>query len=60
MHFGLIGYQNEDQEKSHPAVQLTIDNHQSRRMDLCPKIGEAALAFEEGCKKCYGCGYSEC
>lgn len=28
--------------------------------DICPKCGEASLAFEEGCKKCYGCGYSEC
>ena len=28
--------------------------------DLCPSCGEAALAYEEGCKKCYGCGYSEC
>ncbi len=28
--------------------------------DLCPSCGEAMLAHEEGCKKCYGCGYSEC
>lgn len=28
--------------------------------DLCPGCGEATLAHEEGCKKCYGCGYSEC
>ena len=28
--------------------------------DLCPSCGEALLAHEEGCKKCYGCGYSEC
>ena len=28
--------------------------------DLCPSCGEAALVHEEGCKKCYGCGYSEC
>ncbi|MCL4338346.1 adenosylcobalamin-dependent ribonucleoside-diphosphate reductase [Patescibacteria group bacterium] len=28
--------------------------------DLCPSCGEASLAFEEGCKKCYSCGYSEC
>lgn len=31
-----------------------------KRMDLCPKCGEATFVFEEGCKKCYGCGYSEC
>ncbi len=28
--------------------------------DICPTCGEALLAHEEGCKKCYGCGYSEC
>ena len=28
--------------------------------DICPSCGEASLAHEEGCKKCYGCGYSEC
>lgn len=28
--------------------------------DICPSCGEANLAHEEGCKKCYGCGYSEC
>jgi len=27
---------------------------------LCPECGEAALVNEEGCKKCYACGYSEC
>ena len=35
----------------------------SKRMvtvDLCPKCGEASLVFEESCKKCYSCGYSEC
>jgi len=28
--------------------------------DLCPDCGEASFAHEEGCKKCYSCGYSEC
>ncbi|MEK7503895.1 MAG: hypothetical protein AAB550_00100, partial [Patescibacteria group bacterium] len=50
MHFGMIGYQPE----SETPKQLTIHR------DLCPKCGEATFAFEEGCKKCYGCGYSEC
>lgn len=27
--------------------------------DLCPECG-SMLAIEEGCKKCYGCGYSVC
>lgn len=28
--------------------------------DLCPDCGQAALVNEEGCRKCYACGYSEC
>ncbi|HDD55426.1 MAG TPA: adenosylcobalamin-dependent ribonucleoside-diphosphate reductase [Chloroflexi bacterium] len=28
--------------------------------DLCPECGQAALVNEEGCRKCYSCGYSEC
>jgi len=29
-------------------------------IDLCPHCGEGSLVFEESCKKCYSCGYSEC
>ncbi len=28
--------------------------------DICPECGGASLAYEEGCRKCYACGYSEC
>jgi ribonucleoside-diphosphate reductase alpha chain len=28
--------------------------------DLCPECGQAAVVNEEGCRKCYSCGYSEC
>lgn len=28
--------------------------------ELCPECGHATLINEEGCKKCYTCGYSEC
>ncbi len=37
-----------------------LEGAQSKHFDLCPDCGQAALAHEEGCKKCYGCGYSEC
>jgi ribonucleoside-diphosphate reductase alpha chain len=30
------------------------------RRDICPKCGVAAFVYEEGCKKCYSCGNSEC
>jgi ribonucleoside-diphosphate reductase alpha chain len=28
--------------------------------DLCPECGEATMVNEEGCRKCYTCGYSDC
>lgn len=28
--------------------------------DLCPECGVGSLVNEEGCRKCYSCGYSEC
>jgi ribonucleoside-diphosphate reductase alpha chain len=46
--------------------QLTITqtvDHSSNATglyDICPECGGASLAYEEGCKKCYACGYSEC
>ncbi len=30
------------------------------KADLCPECGDAALVYEEGCQKCYSCGFSEC
>jgi ribonucleoside-diphosphate reductase alpha chain len=32
----------------------------SRIGDLCPECGQAAVVNEEGCRKCYSCGFSEC
>jgi ribonucleoside-diphosphate reductase alpha chain len=29
-------------------------------MGTCPECGTGHLAYEEGCKKCHVCGYSEC
>lgn len=47
--------------------QLAIDGRETAAMDtstslydLCPECGGGSLAYEEGCKKCYACGYSEC
>jgi len=40
--------------------QLSLDPSTMNMFDLCPSCGGASLAHEEGCKKCYACGYSEC
>lgn len=44
------------------SVERTPKNKGQRKEfgDLCPDCGDCALIFEEGCKKCYFCGYSEC
>jgi ribonucleoside-diphosphate reductase alpha chain len=47
---------------------LALPNHDSQLSthsstaigDLCPECGEGTLVNEEGCRKCYTCGYSEC
>jgi len=41
-------------ESAHP-IQHTL-----KIGDLCPECGEAAVVNEEGCRKCYACGFSEC
>jgi ribonucleoside-diphosphate reductase alpha chain len=28
--------------------------------NLCPQCGSNTMVYEEGCRKCYSCGHSEC
>ena len=54
---------NNNLTQSPPAIPVATQQPllmEKGEYDLCPSCGEAALAYEEGCKKCYGCGYSEC
>ncbi len=41
-------------------IQPQVSAYHNGSFDICPSCGEATLVHEEGCKKCYGCGYSEC
>jgi ribonucleoside-diphosphate reductase alpha chain len=43
-----------------PALLESQSVPRSTSFDLCPSCGEVSLVHEEGCKKCYSCGYSEC
>ncbi|MGH2370467.1 MAG: adenosylcobalamin-dependent ribonucleoside-diphosphate reductase, partial [Chloroflexota bacterium] len=43
-----------------PSVALNGQSGRKLKADLCPECGDAALVYEEGCQKCYSCGYSEC
>lgn len=35
-------------------------DHTATTLGACPECGAGQLAFEEGCKRCYVCGWSEC
>ncbi len=75
MHYGLNGEAkklNSDEngelkegpklvtQTTQPSLIQMSDRPAMASFDICPSCGEATLAHEEGCKKCYGCGYSEC
>jgi ribonucleoside-diphosphate reductase alpha chain len=40
--------------------ELTAEQSRTQIGDLCPDCGQAAVVYEEGCRKCYACAYSEC
>jgi len=69
MHYGLNGEGEKVKKEDKPKLventtQASFDNvlvqEDNKIFDICPKCGEAAFVHEEGCKKCYSCGYSEC
>jgi ribonucleoside-diphosphate reductase alpha chain len=49
-HIGLAAVQQID-------VEVDDDTEPG---DLCPACGQATLISQEGCRKCYSCGFSEC
>ncbi|HUV28258.1 MAG TPA: ribonucleoside-diphosphate reductase, adenosylcobalamin-dependent, partial [Anaerolineales bacterium] len=44
----------------YPTSDLETEQINSQIGDLCPDCGQAAVVYEEGCRKCYACAYSEC
>ncbi|MGB8215620.1 MAG: adenosylcobalamin-dependent ribonucleoside-diphosphate reductase [Anaerolineales bacterium] len=46
---------NQDSMSTASARQMALNTS-----ELCPECGEASMVNEEGCRKCYSCGYSEC
>lgn len=40
--------------------EIVEDQMAIRIGDLCPECGAATVVKEEGCSKCYSCGFSEC
>ena len=49
---------NHRAESAHAAH--SVDQGAHKIGDLCPECGQAAVVNEEGCRKCYACGFSEC
>ena len=54
------GAAEERNNGSRPLAGLSSEQALFKIGDLCPECGQAALVNEEGCRKCYACGYSEC
>lgn len=44
--------------KAHEEENQVLDINQVG--DICPDCGQASVINEEGCRKCYSCGFSEC
>jgi ribonucleoside-diphosphate reductase alpha chain len=68
----LLSYSEDDEQETQnnpiddaptlPLSGLATQTNQAPRIasDLCPECGQSSLVNEEGCRKCYSCGYSEC
>jgi ribonucleoside-diphosphate reductase alpha chain len=56
------GFHPAEEKAAKAALSEEIQSGQQfmRIGDLCPECGQAAVVNEEGCRKCYACGYSEC
>ncbi len=57
------------QDPEQAPLELTITDevnyeqpklYDTKEADLCPECGAASFVLEEGCQKCYSCGYSKC
>jgi len=53
-------HENNGHRGMHAVVEPGVEQSFLRVGDLCPECGQAAVVNEEGCRKCYACGYSEC
>lgn len=52
--------QTAPQAQAQPQAEAVTGGPLLFDMGTCPECGAGHLAFEEGCKKCHICGYSEC
>ena len=57
---GAMMSRDGEQQLSLPIVRNDVGAAEAVRANLCPSCGSTSLVYEEGCKKCYACGHSEC
>lgn len=48
------------EQEPQEVTNVVLEEKETVKRDICPSCGSASLAFEEGCKKCFSCGYSAC
>ncbi len=56
-------WEKEEVTPAQPPEQIMmpgIDSPIHKIGELCPECGQATMINEEGCRKCYTCGHSEC
>jgi len=56
-------WEKEESVVERPIEQIPmpgIDSPLHKIGELCPECGQATMINEEGCRKCYTCGHSEC
>jgi ribonucleoside-diphosphate reductase alpha chain len=57
---GLVMTREGEQQLQLPIARHDAGAAEAVRANLCPSCGQVSLVYEEGCKKCYSCGHSEC
>jgi ribonucleoside-diphosphate reductase alpha chain len=56
----LVNGKDNGNGQDEKAANLVSLSHMSITGNLCPQCGCNTMVYEEGCKKCYNCGHSEC
>jgi ribonucleoside-diphosphate reductase alpha chain len=57
---GAVMSRDGEQQLKLPIARNDAGAAEAVRANLCPSCHSTSLVYEEGCKKCYACGHSEC
>ncbi len=57
---GNSNHEIPDSEDDHVVESKTKEESAFANTDVCPECGNYTLVQEEGCAKCYSCGFSHC